>query len=45
MADLSDEGGLLRGDSCLCSAVADFFGEFSGRGFGLNDSGGSLVSI
>jgi len=44
-ADLGYEGGLFRGDACLCGAVVDFFGELGGRGFGLDDGGGSLVSV
>jgi len=43
--DLGDEGGLFGGDLCLCGAVADFFGELGGRGFGLDDGSGSLVSV
>ena len=44
MGDLGDEGGLLCGDLCLFGAVTDFLSELSGRGFGLDDSSGSLVS-
>lgn len=43
--DLGDEGGLFGGDACLGGAVADFFGELGGRGFGLDDGGGSFVSV
>jgi hypothetical protein len=45
LADLGDEGGLFCGDACLCGAVVDFFGELGGRGLGLDDGGGSLVSV
>ncbi len=45
MGDLGGEGGLLCGDLCLCGAVTDFLSELSGRGFGLDDSSGSLVSV
>jgi hypothetical protein len=43
--NLSDEGGLLRSDSRLCGAVVNFFSEPDSRSFGLDDSGGSLVSV
>jgi hypothetical protein len=43
--NLSDEGGLLRRDLRLCGAVVNFFGELGGRGFGLDDGGGGLVSV
>ena len=48
MGDLGDEGGeggLLCGELCLCGVVTDFLSELSGRGFGLDDSSGSLVSV
>jgi hypothetical protein len=38
--DLSNEGGLLGRDPCLCGMVTNFLSELSGRGFSLDDGGG-----